>query len=80
MAYHLAPICIISTKGIFYEYLDWKLIPSGIERCKIILNTKCNKLNIEIEIIGSQCKLLITDNQKIPEINIFIINYFNHNN
>lgn len=70
MTYHLSPTAIISTKGTYYEYLDWKLIPSGVERCRIALHTKCNDALkiIDIEVIGSQCKLLPNDDREIPEL------------
>ena len=56
---HLSPICIVQPRGAYSEYLDWKLSPSGFtERCKISLVTKYNKLKIDIEVIGGQCKLL----------------------
>merc|ERR1712048_744305 len=37
----------------------------GTERCKISLIAKCNKLNIDIEVLGGQCKLLAPN---IPEL------------
>jgi len=56
---HLSPICLVQPRGAYSEYLDWKLSPSGFtERCKISLVTKYNKLKIDIEVIGGQCKLL----------------------
>eukprot|EP01084_Bolivina_argentea_P307112 530774_1 len=61
---HLSPICLVQERGMYYEYLDWKLTPSGVERCKISLITKC-KMKIDIEIIGGQCKLL---KPNIPEL------------
>ena len=64
---HLSPISIISECGEYYEYSDWKLQPSGIERCKITLTTK-NKFVVVIEIIGCQCKLLSPNIQQLSHI------------
>lgn len=64
---HLSPICLVQPKAVHHEYADWRLTPSGVERCKISLLTK-SKLNVEIEIVGGQCRLLQPEIDELAEI------------
>ena len=53
---HLAPMSVVQLKGLYCEYTDWRLSPSGVERCRLSLHTKAahSKL-VEIDIAGGHC-------------------------
>ena len=53
----VTPLCLVHSMGTFYEFKEWKLTPSGVQRCKIWLRT-ASEMAIEMEVVGGQCQLL----------------------
>jgi len=61
----VTPLCMVQPIGTWNEYKEWKLTPSGVQRCKIWLLT-ASKMVVEMEVVGGHCQLL---QPQVPALN-----------